>query len=376
MEVESYPSGEIWNVQHLFTDQLGKSMFETIRNAPLVRFRIYIPDSSVSGYGQQHLGKPLPVLYLLSPFKEDEFFYFNHGLKEIADRMIAAKEIKPMMIVCVNGSNDYGGSFYGNTEAGGKYADLIGVKTGSVSMDSSMSLIDYVDAAFNTLEDRESRAIGGVEMGAYGALRIAIDYSENFSSVSAISGPLDFDGADGTGGFVPLFKQVIEELDTNYHDMDTSSIHPLQSIFFAAATSFSPDDTGITDDGIVIHTQDSTTYFQPASTIKFHLPFDSLGDVYPPIWNLWLQNNLPALLANKPGALDSSAIFIMAHTGAEFGQYQQTVDFHAHLAGLGIEHTFTEFNGYQSFPAKGHNYMYDMIPKILKFHSDNLVIPD
>ena len=213
---EKYPSGEIWNVRsQIFPEQLGNSMFESISQNPIVIFKVYIPDSTVSGYGQQGQGKPLPVLYMLSPFKEDESFYFSHGLQDVADRMIAAKEIRPMMIVCVGGVNGFGGSFYGNSEAGGKYAELIGKKTGNNNLQLSMTLIDYVDAVFNTIPTRDLRAISGAEMGGYGAMRIAIEYSENFSSVSSVSAPLDFDGASGDSGFIPLFRQVVDELDTS-----------------------------------------------------------------------------------------------------------------------------------------------------------------
>jgi S-formylglutathione hydrolase FrmB len=376
-KTETYPSGLIYNNQHLFSVQLGNSMFESIKQVPLVRFEVYTPDSTISGYGLKGLGAPLPVLYLLSPFKEDEFFYLKHGLQDVADRMIAAKEINPMIIVCVNGSNGYGSSFYGNSEAGGKYAELIGLKTGEAKLGNPMTLIDYVDAAYNTLENRETRAIGGIEIGGYGAMRIAMEYSENFSSVSAISSPLDFNGASGNGGFVPQFLQVINELDTTYHKMDTSAAHPLQSLFFAASTSFSPHDTGMVDgtggsDGKI---SDLTTYFHPYFTIEFHLPFDSTGATYEPIWNLWLQNNPENILAKYPTSLDSTAILMMATSDASFGFYQQTVDFHNHLTSQNISHQYLTFGGYPGYSATGHKFVYDLLPKILKFHSDNFVMP-
>lgn len=373
---EKYPSGEVWDASHVFGKELGKSMFKSIS---FVIFKVYIPDSSVSGYGQQGHGKPLPVLYMLSPFKEDVSFYFSHGLQEVADRMIAAKEIKPMMIVCINGTNDFGGSFYGNSEAGGKFAELIGKKTGNYKLDSLEYLIDYVDAIFNTDTARGARGISGVEMGGYGAMRIAMEYSENYSSVSSISAPLDFDGgASGDSGFIPLFKQVINGLDTSYRDMGPSDTHPLQSIFIGASCSFSPHDTGAVDVGGVGDGKitDLTTYFHPYSTIEYHLPFDSTGEPYQPIWNLWLDNNPPNMLAKNPTSLNSTAILLMAHTEALYGYYQQTVDFHSYLTEQGIDHTYLEFEGYPGFPATAHRFIYDILPKILKFHSDNFVVPE
>jgi S-formylglutathione hydrolase FrmB len=370
----NYNHGSIFTAQHVFSHYLKQSMFKNISDAPLVRFRVYRPYIEDEN---QVPGTPFPVLYLLSPYGEDEFFYLDNGLKEVADGMIARHEIKPMWIVCVNGSSGYGGAFYGDTYAGGKYAELIGAKYDRPINDSLGTLLDYVDDIFNTIDSRATRAISGVGTGGYGAMRIAIRYSENFSSVSAISAPLDFNGTSGNGGFVPLFQQVMQDQGSaNYRSLDTSSSKPLNNLFIAAACNYSPHDTGTTGDGIVI--TDSATYFAPfgsSSTIKFHLPFDSTGAVYPPIWNMWLSNNIENILAAYPGALDTTAVFLAASPQADFGYFDQTLAFHDHLTGLNKAHQYLMFNGYSGVPASGNNYTYDMLKKILKFHSDHFIIP-
>lgn len=240
-------SAGVYVHDHEFDEELGFCMFTDVGLFRHLSYRIYVP----SGYKSITEGAPYPVLYLLSPYGDTDMFYISRNLKEIADEMIASGEIKPMIIVCVNGYNGYGGSFYGNSFAGGKYVDAIASIQGEPT---TGSLIDYVDAALNTIADgrfpgkgRANRAISGVGMGGYGAMRMAITYSENFGSVSAVSAPLDFDGATGNGGFVELFKQILDNANPATHaefkQLDTSYSFPLQTMVFAAAASFSPHDT-------------------------------------------------------------------------------------------------------------------------------------
>ncbi|MCX6827174.1 MAG: alpha/beta hydrolase-fold protein [candidate division Zixibacteria bacterium] len=384
----SHKGGIVFNSNHLFGEQLGQSMFDAMSENPNVGLRVYVPYTQLRDNGtymNRGSSEPCPVLFLLSPFGAGELFYLDHGLKDVADKMIASGEIKPMIIVCINGSNGYGGSFYGDNYAGGRFAQLIGDRTGRPSSEAGATLIDHIDKLYNTVRDpvdeitpyRGGWAISGVGMGGYGAMRIAIRYSENFSSVSAVSAPLDFDGANGDGGFLPLFQKVIRDLDdtTNYHDMDTSMSHPLQTLFFAAATSFSPHDTGDVDDGNVI--TDTTTYFA-SGAIKFHLPFDANGAPHEPIWNIWMANDVGTILNNYRRSLDSTKVLLIATPEADYGYYQQTIDFWSHISRYYADSvvTLSTFNGYPGFPANGQGYTYDDLPKILKFHSDNFVIPE
>jgi hypothetical protein len=400
---DNYPNGVDYTDQHTFPAFLERSMFSDVALTTLVRFRVYVPNS----YQGQNSGTPFPVLYLLSPMGEDEFFYLDHGLKDVADKLIADGKIKPMIIVCVNGSNGYGGSFYGSSPAGGQYDQLFGGKFGDAV---SGSLIPYVDRLYNTDTLRSGRAISGVGMGGYGAMRIALKFSQNFSSASAVSAPLDFDGSGGSGGFIPLFQQLITDarsdalvradsiihyrdslrivdtiltpIDTAfirdsvrskvYVNLDTSYARPLQTMFFAAAASFSPHDTGLVGDGNVI--TDSATFFNPEGTIKLHLPFDSNGAAYTPIWNLWLANNLENMIPLYPNSLDSVRLMLLASPQADYGFYQQTTSFRTTLQGLPNVHlTYTEYSGYSGYPADKFHVVYDLLQNVLEFHSDNFV---
>ncbi len=408
-------------IDHEYDEEMGFCMFNEVGLLRQIRCRAYVPP----GYKGINEGSPYPVLYLLSPYGETEMFFLSHSLQQVADRMIASGEIKPMIIICAHGYNGYGGSFYGNSYAGGKYVDAIA----SIQNESNTgSMIDYIDYALNTISDvrygagkgRANRAISGVGMGGYGAMRMAIRYSENFGSVSAISAPLDFDGATGDGGFVELFGQIIENLEPVYSDtnltlsdtlratflaMDTSYSDPLRTMIFAAATSFSPHDTNYVNPAFypfnwqnptspqlwnaddTMRITDNLTYFEPfgpISAMKYHIPFyndKSIAGVnddytYQPIWSLWLENNIESILADYPNALDTTDILLMTTADAKFNFYQQTLDFSRHLNDLSIEHNLNTYSGYDGYEATGERFFYDILQDILKYHSDRFEMLD
>jgi S-formylglutathione hydrolase FrmB len=53
-------------------------------------------------------------------------------------------------------------------------------------------LIGYVDRVFQTKATRESRCVGGLSMGGYGAIKLAVKYPDIFSSAVSHSGALCF----------------------------------------------------------------------------------------------------------------------------------------------------------------------------------------
>nr|MBN2277833.1 hypothetical protein [candidate division Zixibacteria bacterium] len=367
---------------HVVTDELAFTMFKS----HAIYYRIYLPPN-YANYGE---GAPYPVLYLLSPFRGDAFYYFNHGLSAVANRMIAEGEIKNMIIVCIDGSAGFGGVFYGNNYAGGKYAKALGDIEGDPV---SGTFLDYIKIILNTLDNRENRAISGFGMGGYGAMRIATEYSENFGSVSACAAPLDFDGANGSGGFIPLFQQIIDELDTEgqgyisdslYKAMDTAYDYPVRSMMMAAACAFSPHyfyidpisyNPAVSADTIIL--DDTLTAFERGAGLYFHLPFDSAGTPRDTVWNRWLENNLENILAAHPDALDNTQVQLFTLSDGLYGFNEQTESFAAYLSTvLGTTITPYEYSGYPGYPANEGRFVYDILPAILKFHSDNFVLPE
>lgn len=166
-----------------------------------LQIKMYTPESSISPIsgGQP---KPVPLLVLLPPQDGRAYYFFDHGLKRLADELIAEGAIKPMAIACVENDPIFGGYFFaGRNAPAGYYDTLIG-----------SSLLEYLyNSTLGILNDSLPVGIGGVGMGAYGAFRAALMHKGVFSSISATDGPLDFDGPNGDGGFVELFDDALIE---------------------------------------------------------------------------------------------------------------------------------------------------------------------
>jgi hypothetical protein len=327
--------------------------------------RFYLPpDYSLE------VGRHYPTLYLLSPFRADERYFFEHGLKTVADRLIAEGKIQPMVIVTFDSRSYLGGSFCVNSPRQGNFFDALfydfyGFEPWGITGRALITKIEGSEANatpwVRAIRDREHRAIGGVGMGGYGAFKAAIE-TDLFGSVSAVNAPLDFDGA-GSGGFLSLFQEVfpagtqwiyldsllqidttfavnppdsiisidttIVELDTLGFGVDTILLNqnmepiiaadPEMVLTISAAAAFSPHHTAFNVDSIYYDQFDvlviSTTVTDTLTddfrgylpNHDVHLPFDSTGAHNDLVWQLWMNNNIESLYANADP--DNAAYF-------------------------------------------------------------------
>jgi hypothetical protein len=91
--------------------------------------------------------------------------------------------------------------------------------------------------------------IGGIGTGAYGAFRAAMKHPGRFGSISAVDGPLDFDGWDGNGGLIPLFRVALDREqrllgNPDYRNLwDTAGYYHISNLLTGGALAFSPHDT-------------------------------------------------------------------------------------------------------------------------------------
>jgi S-formylglutathione hydrolase FrmB len=106
-------------------------------------------------------------------------FYLLHGLSDDytiwhrRTRIEAYAEGLPLLIVMPDG---YRG-FYTNANNGPRYADYM-----------ALDVVNFIDRAFPTKASRDGRAIGGLSMGGYGALRLGLGYPDRFCSVNSHTG--------------------------------------------------------------------------------------------------------------------------------------------------------------------------------------------
>ncbi len=397
MDTSDVTTGGISPKNHVFFDEL---LFQLRNQFQLIKIVVYMPRASFPIHYGGSGARELPLLLLLPPHGEDAYFYLNHGLKDLADEMMFTGEIEPMYIATIpsDPAQAFGGYFYaGSSYPAGDYDALIG-----------STLVDYISEAWEYPSmDPSQRGIGGVGAGAYGAFRAALIHPGAFSSITVADGPLDFDGSPGHGnGLVDLMSYAVLNEQGGFAsdsafraDFDSLGSYPISRMFIGGAMALSPHDT-LLDYTIEFHTEPSPPYRQevwitindttrgtPGYVIQdsvtlitrlvtedvrnfdFHLPFDHTGQPYPPIWDFWLDDNLENI--GTGNELDGVAMWFATSPETEYGFHDQTMSWIETLEGRGYAPTVREYTGYSGNPATSHEYIYEMLREMLKFHSDN-----
>jgi putative tributyrin esterase len=109
---------------------------------------------------------PFATFYLLHGHSDDSTSWLRNSRLEHHARAL------PLVIVMPDGYTGY----YTKNENGPDYARHIGVELPSV-----------IERHFRVRAERPARAIGGLSMGGYGALRVGLDYADRFCSINAHS---------------------------------------------------------------------------------------------------------------------------------------------------------------------------------------------
>jgi enterochelin esterase family protein len=113
---------------------------------------VHLPPSYAEGT------KTYPVVYALHGLFESSQFWSRRGLAPILDDLWARKALPEFVVVAVDGGN----SFFVNS-AQGAFEDLV-----------TKDAISFAESNFRVRRDRAGRALFGVSMGGYAALRIAL----------------------------------------------------------------------------------------------------------------------------------------------------------------------------------------------------------
>jgi S-formylglutathione hydrolase FrmB len=140
-----------------------------------VHFCVYLPagyDAGATG----HPAQSYPVLYFLHGLGDNERTLFNSGGWTLLDDLRRQHKMGEFLIVAPEG----GRTFYINSADGAvRYGDFF-----------LQEFIPLIETKFRITKGRRNRAISGISMGGYGALRFAFSHPEMFSAVSAQSAAL------------------------------------------------------------------------------------------------------------------------------------------------------------------------------------------
>jgi len=158
------------------------------------RVVVYLPPSYRSAPARRY-----PVVYLLHGFDGDPSQWTERMRAPAAmDSLVAAGRVREMIVVMPDAKNLYGGAFYANSPATGRWEDFL-----------VRDVVRHVDRRYRTLACAESRGVAGWSMGGWGALHLAARHPELFGAVYALS-PFGLgDLLEGAGGEGPTWSAVL-----------------------------------------------------------------------------------------------------------------------------------------------------------------------
>jgi S-formylglutathione hydrolase FrmB len=136
-----------------------------------VRYCVYIPEGYDSSATRRY-----PLLYFLHGLGDNEQTLFNSGGWTLIDDLRHQHKLGDFLIVAPEGWR----SFYINSADGlFRYSDFF-----------LHEFMPHIEGKYRVVPGRAKRAITGISMGGYGALRFALAYPQLFSAVSAQSAAL------------------------------------------------------------------------------------------------------------------------------------------------------------------------------------------
>ena len=156
----------------------------------VVHYCVYLPADYDAG-AAQHPPKRYPVLYFLHGLGDNEQTLFNSGGWTLLEDLRTQHKMGDFMIVAPEGKR----SFYIDSADGSvRYNEFF-----------LQEFLPQIESKYRIKPGRAGRAISGISMGGYGALRFAFAHPELFSAVSAQSAalitesPQTLDSASRTG---------------------------------------------------------------------------------------------------------------------------------------------------------------------------------
>lgn len=163
------------------------------------RMHVYTPPGYQAGRDRY------PVFYLLHGAGDTDAAWPGVGRAGfILDNLIAARKVKPMIVVMPAGHTNPPAA--GRGAAGGAAAPSA---TDEFVADFLTDVLPYIEKNYRVIAERHSRAIAGLSMGGNQTLYIAVPHLEKFAYVGVFSSGLL--GGGGRGAAPAAFGSAFEE---------------------------------------------------------------------------------------------------------------------------------------------------------------------
>ena len=193
------------------------------------------PDRDVSIYTppsyEIDANKKYPVLYMLHGFNDSDSQWMGWeehwiNLIDILEKQMNNGNCKEMIVVMPNAKNALKGSMYSSSVTIGDWETFI-----------TKELINYVDANYRTIANKDSRGLAGHSMGGYGTIRLSMKFPDIWSSIYLLS-PCCMDRTN------PItdkgFMERLEQID-NFEKFNNSGFFECATIASAAAWAPNPE---------------------------------------------------------------------------------------------------------------------------------------
>jgi enterochelin esterase-like enzyme len=184
---------DIVEASPLQSSEIEKKTFHSKALDQDMRMNVYLPK----GYSKS---QTYPVLYIMHGYSGSETGWMpDLGLNAVADQLIESGKIVPLIIVAPQLDNSYGinsDPTYSVTNPSDPFTSYYGMYEDYIYKD----VIEYVDAHYSTIANREGRYIGGSSMGGFISLHTAFLHKELFSKVGGHSPALFLNDWSTTGG--------------------------------------------------------------------------------------------------------------------------------------------------------------------------------
>ena len=173
------------DVQDVPHGELRTLVYKSQSNKVTRELNVYLPPGYDASQRQRY-----PVLYLLHGFANDHNSWHRYGrANEILDNLLAARKIKPFIVVMPLG--------YGGAAVNGDGTGIAPASAGAFGSDFALyeqdilkDIIPLIDGKYRTLANRDNRAIVGFSMGGMQAGRFGLGHLETFSHVGIMSAGL------------------------------------------------------------------------------------------------------------------------------------------------------------------------------------------
>ncbi len=237
---------------------------------------------------------------------------------EDVDRLIAAGECRPVVMPLADCWTAYGGSQFIDSAGTGDYMAYL-----------CDELVPFVDGRFNTIAERDGRAVQGKSSGGYGALVLPMLRPDLWGGLGDVSGDAAFEYC-----YMPEFPIAwakLREYDSieDFWEEMLGDPDPSPAVFaavnaIAMAACYSPGDDG-------------------SPELPFAADDCALREE---VWERWLAWDPVRMLPDHIEDLRSMrAISLECGLQDEYNLHAGTALIHSQLEAAGIEHRFELFQG-------------------------------